>query len=428
MMNFVRHWAFVLFLFSCFGSFAGEILQGTLKNGMRYYLWPDFSVDQLEIALVVKTPEKYPFFPSANPFTDDFLTSSFFELSSTVTLEHRLFHGALRDSLRNGLFDFSVIGLRSSKNEAVSKKSLRKVCAPDGKLDDLKAAAHFSKCLKSEVFSNEVIRELREEYQEDMEDEDSKIRETYLEMQAFLLSGYEPGDLDSIFSKEDSLIHEIYHAFFEPCRMALIVTGSFDAYGLERELEHLFGEILGDGVLMDFLKFKVERPVAITLKGEGVADDYFGQKNDELSEEDEELCPQEVNLYHYQFDPSFKNHVLNHLFYCTHFDLESVFCSAALSELERNACFPFQQEIPSFEVDELLFSRAKIELEKIYKNDVLSKVERCRRHYCSEIADELEPSNQNFLRELESINLDDLNLFIREQIKPIAISREFNFL
>lgn len=390
-MNFVRHWAFALFLFSSFGSFAGEILQGTLKNGMRYYLWPDFSNDQLEIALVVKAPQEYPSFPSANPFSaNDFWTNSFFEWRSTISLEYWLFHGVLRDSLRNGL-------------------------------------VYFSECLKNEVFPNKVIQELREDYQEDM-DEDQKFRKTYSELQAFLIPTYEPGYLDSIFSKEDSLIHEIYHAFFEPCRMALIVTGSFDARGLERELEYLFGEISGDGILMDFLKLKAEKPLAITLKGEGMADNYFGQKNDELWEEDKEVRPQEVSLYFYQFDPSFKNHVLNDLFYCTHFDLKTFFCSEAFGALERNAYFPFQQQIPSFEVDELLFSRAKIELEKIYKNDDLSKVERCRRHYCSEIVDELDPSNQNFLRELENIHLDDLNLFIREQIKPVGISREFDFL
>lgn len=364
--------AAVLSFFSL-GSFAGELVQGTLQNGIRYYLYSDPFEAKTAVAVVVKKPQQTPFLPLPGLFVDT--RDALFQAQLTI---HSIYYGYFEG---------------------------------EGCISVLQGLTHLANALKKDPFPQEVVDILRLDYQDELEkmDEEDVKNAAITEF----LFGFNPSHKADFFAKTDEEIQNLCHAFFEPSRMAIIASGSFDVAEIENRLQGLFEDIQGDGLLVDTFEPELPRPVAIAFKQKNDLDQFLDEAD------------QEFNIYFYRFPPSFRNFVLNRLFFLTQFTSKTDRFWGASSELTPDFQFYFTGEIAHFEIDQRAFDRAKMKLKKKYQKDS-SIMKRCRDHFISGIAEDLKPANENFLSELENIQLEDLNTFISETIQTIPIAREFD--
>lgn len=392
-MRFIQCFLIGLFSLSCLSGFAGETAQGTLKNGIRYYLYNDPFETEMTVGFVVKRPKQHLFFPVPDPFE--------------VREDRGLFSDQYYYDMGDG-YVFFAGGVERSLSDGL---------------------VYISECLKRDLFSKEAVQQLRFDYEEDREELEGDDLEdaSWEEMLAFLVgdsAAYE----DKLFRQTDEQIQNLCHAFFEPSRMAIFVTGSFDLSEIKDQLQLLFEEIQGEGTLVESYHYdRHQRPFAFTIKAYNIADECFEEDTGEYFEHKEEKA-QELSWYIYELTPSFRECVLHDLFLLSHYNANSNFCSDSFGELRVDTGIPFLGKVPCEKIDQRTFDQAKKALDARYRNDAAPFFEKCAAHFGLDFPDDLEPANGNLLRELETIELEDLNAFISEKIREVPILRKFNWL
>lgn len=180
---------------------AGEVLQATLSNGMKYYLIPNLEKDP-EICFVIKKPKDLMRMPVDIDIFNP-LVRAHFSYSGLKTWP---------ETIALSLFPFDPSG------EEVSD---------------------FSELFRFDQITDAVWNELQEEYQDDKED---------LNVGLFQKIVGDTQETDRVMSGDKEQLIQAYQSMIEPANMAIIVTGDFQAELLETNLESLFGKIASHGV------------------------------------------------------------------------------------------------------------------------------------------------------------------------------------
>lgn len=368
----------IFLLLSSIG-FSDEIFQGTLKNGMKYYFLPESQFEHSTITLVVKKPKELCRGP---------LISSFFE--EGLPLDGYWFGRSEFDYL---VYTYQGYLARNSLTDTLSLL--------------------FQRLLEKQPFSDSLIEELRMDYKEDQEEPvpapAQKLFETLWD-----------GDfeyVDRLFTKDNNAISQAYHSLFEPSRMAVIVEGSFDGLNVEEIFEGTFGRIIGEKMFLSPLGFKPKKTLAFAIEAEGGVD-FFG-----LDQDEEHVLERTdlVYLYCYPVAPTYREHVLNDLYFCTNFYEDSDIYNAIIGKLRPTIFFPSIKPITISSLDPFIFNMAKDELKERYQCDHFSAADKCLYHFLSDIPDKLELDNQHLLHELELVTFSDYCSFVEGQFQHIPV-------
>lgn len=388
----LSYFFFVLFSF----GYAEEISQGILENGMRYYIWPDDS-SEVTIALVIKKPKELTEFPL------DF------------------FFCILRD-----FREWDSLDLRGRSSGSFEEMFTFSICTHSRNLN--RGLLYFSERIKLKTLPDQCIQMLRNSFEEDRE-----CLQKFAENEAEWVKITQPTnykEMDKLFSKDNDHINFASYSLFDPTQMALIVTGGFDLITIKSELQNMFS--------------KTERP-----KNDYTYPDNNSRNNPILiitdnkywiDEDDDEFdlpntCP--IYRYFYQFDPTFRNQVLQDLLLCYASDIRNDslvslsqfgpdYCDHHFAQLNRLSNLYSYKQVDLNSIDKDLFIRAITQLKEIYKMVNYSKANRCEDHFLSGISESLEPEHRNLWRELESITFEEFHDFIQNNIKNDSALNLYN--
>lgn len=371
-----------IFLFCFSFGFSTEIRQGTLKNGMRYYLWPD-NTDEKSVC-----------------GQDNFYS---FKRYDSITFvfkkkEHQILFPTLKLLEKRDFFDF--IGYKapfgSISHECLGYWSMSYFFY----LSNCISLPNFSDFFNFENISDQSIYKIRKKYWK------TRVKWNLGDELSRLVYGYNIKELDFLFSGDNDAIKKACQSLIDPSQMAVIITGHFDSADLEKDLEVLFGDISGDEISGTPLTFKHDGPIFFSKETSNLVDDII----------DEEILPDRIYLYFYQFKPTIKNHVLNDLLFSMKFHIRKGFCDIYSEKIGSIVQFLSSEKICTSQFDKALFNQAKRKLEKAYRNDCTSKQDRCRDHFLSNVPDALEANHQNLLRELELVTLEEFCSFVEKYI------------
>ena len=373
----------VFLLLSSIG-FSNEIFQGALKNGMRYYFLPGSQFEFSTIQLVVKKPKEL----CRGPFIDFFFRERVF------------LNGYWRCCSE---FDRLVYTYQGPLTSNLLTDALSLL---------------FQSLLEKQPFPDSLIEELRMDYEEDKEEPvPTSIRRLF----EILWNG-DFEYIDHLFTQDNSTINQAYRSFFEPSRMAVIVEGPFDPLNVEAIFEDTLGKIVGDGIFPCPLSLRLEKPLAFAAEVENKTDFSDLDQDEEQAFERTDF----IYLYYYPVAPTYREHVLNDLYFCTKYYEGSGICDAVIGKLRPTVFFHSIKPITVSSFDQFIFNMAKNRLKEHYHNSYISDVDKCLFHFLSTIPDKLELDNQNLLHELELVTFNEYCSFVEGQFQHIPIEIIFD--
>lgn len=340
--------------------FSGELLQGTLSNGMRYYIATgyeeddDFFRDEASIKLVIKKPAQWEFMDFGSVYGETIRYKTTY--NSVSFSDHYI-----------DLVDF--------------KESLET----------------FQRIAANKSLPDEEIEAMQIAYEDDFYESKNDsviVPDPYAHKVMNLLFGSEINEQRHLFGQDKDEIKQTIKTLLQPCRMALIITGDCPQLTAE-ELESLFGNIQNEGFREALSPTFTDRiAIRCQIPDPGIISTSY--------------------RYYYQFAPNKNNYVLNDLFLIIG-AFAAGFIEAPVQE-QMPLGYVGTYWPPSWPSNNpVLFDVAKTILKNTYEHP--GDIEkRCEQHFLSGISDPFDPTNQDLLNELEPLTQEDLQLFIDQHI------------
>lgn len=362
------------FFFIVSFGFSNEMLQGTLTNGIRYYIVPDSEENE---------EYRYEDTPS-------------WAKSGTITL-------IVKKPANWRFIDFNL----SIRNAIVYRETYNSLSIsvdyiePDHFKNQLDS---FQTWLANKALPEETIEELQADFTDEYESfPDDHPTDPYACKIMNLLFGCNLDTERYLFAQEKTIINKTVQNSFHPSCMALIISGTFPPITHE-ELEAQFGSIKNEGICVP-LSPQFTSPMVIRCQNLD-SDDFPSRAS-----------ASNVYKYYYRFDPSYRNYVLNDLFLIIG-AMAGGFREYPLCEMMPLGYFLSYWPVSWPVANEVLFDIAKTWVRESYEHS--SDLETsCRQHFLSGISAPLSLHKKNQLQELETITLDDLNLFIEQNMKDL---------
>lgn len=369
----MKFFLFFLLFCSSFG-FSYEITQGTLSNGISYYLCPSREGKSTSITVIVKRMDKEKKFELF-----DFFEEVLQEDSQDILT---------RSTLNDGSFCFNA--------EPFSIKVLR-----EG-LPISQFLLQISKFLECPEISNKCIEEMREEFLEDLDD-DLQILFTKAIETDFIISkesGFDKSEFEEalFLARSNDEIRNDYRTLFTTSPMAIIIEGIVDV----NEFERLFGGI-SRNVQKNPQPIDSENNIAYYSPCYCVG--YRGSL-----------------LYEYNYSAStFRDQVLKDLFLLIgcQTNIISGGYSYRVGNLGQSEFFGSRDKISTVDCSIDLFDFAKNELAMVYQINLIPQWRKCVGHFISGISENLKPNNQNLIRELDALNIDEFHSFMLKYFSNI---------
>ncbi|MBX7067065.1 MAG: hypothetical protein K1X28_07530 [Parachlamydiales bacterium] len=338
---------FFLLLMTIVG-FSGELIQGTLSNGIRYYIASDLPDDFDE------ADERFLYLVVKKPATWEYVTND--------------------DSSYINADDDSDLFLKFT--EDYSSVTVR--CTGDQSLD------FIENCLVNKTFPDWFIEEMCD----DIEEQDVDREDAYKTMNHIFgshLEGY-----NELREQENDQIREAMKDLLQPSRAALIITGPSPQISVE-ELEERFGKV-EETIKIDPLTFQLTSPSVLR------------------ADEDDEYIDSYYK-YYYPFEPSIRNFIINDLFILmgTGIGFARIPLDEWMPFGFFGAYWPIA--CPNFYENHVLFQIAKKSLNQLY-SEIESVADLCIKHFLSRVAGPLQLDPQFRLDELEKITAEDLKFFV----------------
>lgn len=372
----MKIFSFVLLFYSSL-VFSYEIPQGTLSNGISYYLCPNIPERKnISITVVVKRTDKeqkFEFFP----FFQEVLGASSHPHPTLFALSESFICFNIDDSLSE------LFGEEISINHIISQ---------------------ISKFLECPEVSSRCIKEMRKEFMEDLDDEDSQILFSKALETDFVISkesGFDDFELDEalFWVQSNDEIRNDYRTLFTTSPIAIIIEGSFDP----NEFESLLGGISRPNVQSSTLPMVIENKIAY----------YY---------EDEESLLYE---YEYSVEPTFRDQTLKDLLRMVGYQADTILPESCLifdhpfGNLSPTEFLCSRNKISNPDCYTSRFDFAKSELAELYQRDRTHQWIRCVEHFVSGISQELTPDNQNLMKELNSLSIDEFHAFILKHFSNV---------